>query len=149
MRHGRDQEAEEALRRAIHANPSYAEAHNNLGVLLQRKGKISEALEEFKKAVESRPDYRQAHFNLGRILVNQGNYQEGIEQLSKTLTPVDESTPAYLYALGAACGRAGDRQNALRYLHQARKQASARGQAKLLTDIEEDLRTLEGSGDTR
>ena len=149
MQHGRDQEAEEAFRRAIHANPSYAEAHNNLGVLLQRKGKISEALEEFKKALESRPDYRQAHFNLGRILVNQGNYQGGIEEFEKTLFPADEKTPSYLYALGATYGRAGDRQKALRYLHEAQQQASARGQSKLLAVIEEDLRTLEGSEDLR
>jgi tetratricopeptide (TPR) repeat protein len=149
MQHGRDQEAEEAFRRAIHANPSYAEAHNNLGVLLQRQGKIPEAAEEFRKALEGNPNNRQAHFNLGRILVNQGNYTEGIEQLSQTVMPVDESTPAYLYALGAAYGRAGDRQNALRYLHEAQQQASARGQSKLLADIEEDLRTLEGSEDSR
>jgi len=149
MQNGRDQEAEEAFRRAIHANPSYAGAHNNLGVLLHRQGKIPEAAEEFRKALEGNPNSRQAHFNLGRILVNQGNYKEGIKQLSQTLTPVDESTPAYLYALGAAYGRAGDRQKALRYLHEAQQQASARGQSKLLADIEEDLRTLEGSEDSR
>ena len=68
---------------------------------------------------------------------------EGIEELSKTLTPVDENTPGYLYALGAAYGRAGDRTNALRYLHEAQQQASAHGQQKLLRDIEGDLRTLQ------
>jgi len=143
MRGGRYQEAEEAFRRAIHANPSYAEAHNNLGALLQRQGKLAEAADEFRKALETEPSFRQAHFNLGRILVNEEKYQQGIEELSKTLMPVDENTPGYLYALGAAYGRAGDRTNALRYLHQAREQASARGQEKLLKDIDGDLRTLE------
>jgi len=142
MQHGRDQEAVEAFRRSIHADPAYAEAHNNLGVLLQRQGKISEALEEFKKAVESRPDYRQAHFNLGRILVNQGNYQGGIEEFEKILSPADEKTPSYLYALGATYGRAGDRQKALRYLQQAREEALAHGQTSLVSSIDQDLRTL-------
>jgi tetratricopeptide (TPR) repeat protein len=132
----------EAFRRAIHANPAYAEAHNNLGVLLQRQGKNSEALEEFKKALESRPDYRQARFNLGRILVNQGNYQGGIEEFEKTLSPADEKTPSYLYALGATYGRAGDQQKALRYLQQAREEALARGQTSLVSDIDQDLRAL-------
>ncbi len=143
MQHGRDPEAVEAFRRAIHANPAYAEAHNNLGVLLQRQGQISEALEEFKKALESRPDYRQARFNLGRILVNQGNYQDGIEEFEKTLTPADEKTPSYLYALGATYGRAGDRQKALRYLQQAREGALAHGQTSLVSSIDQDLRALE------
>ena len=142
-------EAEEAFRRAIQINPSYAQAHNNLGFVLERGGHLPEATAEYRKSIESLPGFRLAHFNLGRILVNQGKYQEGIEQFLQTLTPVDESTPAYLYALGAAYGRAGDRQNALRYLHEARQQASARGQSKLLAGIEEDLRTLEGSEDSR
>jgi tetratricopeptide (TPR) repeat protein len=116
---------------------------------LQRQGKIPEAAEEFRKALEGNPNNRQAHFNLGRILVNQGNYQGGIEEFEKTLFPADEKTPSYLYALGATYGRAGDRQKALRYLHEAQQQASARGQSKLLAVIEEDLRTLEGSEDLR
>jgi tetratricopeptide (TPR) repeat protein len=143
IQHGRDQEALEAFRRAIHANPAYAEAHNNLGVLLQRQGKLSEALEEFKKAIESRPDYRQARFNLGRILVNQGNYQGAIEEFEKILSPADEKTPSYLYALGATYGRAGDRQKALLYLQQARERALAHGQANLVSSIDRDLRALE------
>jgi tetratricopeptide (TPR) repeat protein len=142
MRGGRYREAEEAFRRAIHANPSYAEAHNNLGALLQHQGRISEAAEEFRKTLESEPNYRQAHFNLGRILVNQGNYQAGIEEFEKILSPVDEKTPSYLYALGATYGRAGDRRNALRYLQQAREQALARGQTSLAASIDQDLDAL-------
>jgi tetratricopeptide (TPR) repeat protein len=144
MAKGRYQEAEEAFRRAIKIDPSYAEAHNNLGYLLERQRKLPEAVAEYRQALKSKPDFRQAHFNLGRVLLNQQKYQEGIEQLSQTLTPDDTHTPAYLYALGAAYGRAGDRENALHYLRLARERASALGQAKLLADIEEDLRTVEG-----
>lgn len=143
LRKGKYKEAEEAFRHALRIDPSYTQARNNLGYMLERQGKIAEAEAEYRQALESDPNFRQAHFNLGRILVSQGKYKEGIQQLSQTLTPEDENTPAYLYALGAAYGRAGDRQNALRYLHQAREQASARGQAKLLADIDGDLRTLE------
>lgn len=148
MKDGKLAEAEKAFRKALEINPSFADAHNNLGFLLERQGKLAEAIAEYKKAVEARPDFRQAHFNLGRVLVNQQQYQEGIRELQQTLQPVDESTPAYLYALGAAYGRAGNRQEAARYLEQAREQASARGQTKLLSDIEKDLQSL-GAGKGR
>ena len=143
MAKGRYHEAEEAFRRAILIEPSYAEAQNNLGYVLERQGKLWEAVAEYRQALASKPDFRQAHFNLGRVLVNQQKYQEGIEQLSQTLTPEDQHTPGYLYALGAAYGRAGDRPNAIHYLHLAHDKASTLGQAKLLADIEQDLRTLE------
>ena len=149
MREGKLEQAEKSFRAALEIDPSYADAHNNLGYLLERQGKVPEAIAEYKKAVEGKPDFRQAHFNLGRVLVTQQRYREGIEQLLQTLTPVDESTPAYLYALGAAYGRAGDRQKALDYLKQARTEAAARGQSKLLADINQDLRTLEGPGGPR
>jgi len=146
LQQGKLDETEKAFRRALEIDPSYAAAHNNLGYVFELQGKISEAVAEYSKAVEEQPNFRQAHFNLGRILVNQQQYQEGIQQLQQTLTPVDENTPTFLYALGAAYGRAGQQQQALRYLHEARQQASARGQTQLLADIDKDLRTVEAGG---
>ncbi|MGO9270388.1 MAG: tetratricopeptide repeat protein [Terriglobia bacterium] len=142
LQEGKLDEAEKEFRRALEIDPSYAEAHNDLGYLLERLGRLTEAGAEYKKAIEDKPDFRRAHFNLGRILVSQRQYQEGIEQFQQTLTPVDEYTPTYLYALGAAYGRAGDRANALRNLREARDQASRLGQAQLVKDIERDIQTL-------
>ena len=139
-------QAEEAFRKTMEINPFHAGAHNNLGYLLERRSNFSEAEAEYRKAIENKPSYRQAHFNLGRILVNQKQFQEGIQELKKTIEPEDENTPRYVYALGAAFARSGDRQNGLRYIRQARDGAAARGQATLLTSIERDLHTLETSG---
>src|SRR5205823_1139806 len=117
-------EAESAFRKTIEIDPFYAGAHNNLGYLFERQGKSSEAMAEYRKAIENKPSDRQAHFNLGRVLVNQRQYDEGIRELQKTIVPPeDENTPRYVYALGAALARSGDRENALRYLHQARDAA--------------------------
>jgi tetratricopeptide (TPR) repeat protein len=139
-------QAEEAFQKTIEINPFHAGAHNNLGYLLERRSNFSEAEAEYQKAIENRPSDRQAHFNLGRILVNQKKFHEGIHELKKTIEPEDENTPRYVYALGAAFARSGDRQNALLYLRQARDGAAARGQSTLLTSIERDLHTLESSG---
>ena len=135
-------EAAQAFRQAIEIKPTYAEAHNNLGYLLELEGRLEDAAGEYRKAIEAKPDFRQAHFNLARILINKKNFQEGIDQLRQTLSPVDEATPSYLYALGAAYGRAGNQQQALEYLNQARAQAATYGQKQLLAEIEGDIRKI-------
>lgn len=142
---GKFDEAEKAFRKTLALAPSNDAAHDNLGYLLERQGKLEEAANEYKKAIDANPMSRQAHFKLGRILVNQKQYQEGIEQMLQTLTPVDESTPAYLYALGATYGRAGDSGEAVRYMEKAKGQALARGQTALVLEIEKDLAQVKGS----
>lgn len=142
MNANRLQEAAQAFRKAIEIKPSYADAHNNLGYSLEREGKLDEAAGEYRKAIEAKPDFRQAHFNLGRIFINKEDFQEAIDQLRQTLSPIDEGTPSYLYALGAAYGRAGNRQQALEYLNQARVQADSFGQKQLLIEIEGDIRKI-------
>ena len=141
---GKFDEAEEGFRKTLAIAPSNDAAHNNLGYLLEREGRLEEAAIEYKKAIDANPRSRQAHFKLGRILVNQQRYTEAIEQLQQTLTPLDEATPGYEYALGAAYGRAGDRKQALHYLEQAKDMATARGQSSLLSEIEKDLAQLKG-----
>lgn len=137
------EEAERAFRKATEIDPFHAAAHNNIGYLLERQGKLMEAAAEYRKAIDNKPGDRQAHFNLGRVLVNQHAYREAIQEMKKTIEPEDENTPRFTYALGAAFARSGDRQNALRYIHQARDGAVARGQTGLVDAIERDLRTLE------
>ncbi|HMB94854.1 MAG TPA: tetratricopeptide repeat protein, partial [Tepidisphaeraceae bacterium] len=50
--------AEPLLRKAIALKPDYAEAHQNLAILLEQRGKLDEAIEHMKQALEieqSRP----------------------------------------------------------------------------------------------
>jgi tetratricopeptide (TPR) repeat protein len=139
-------QAETAFRKTIEIDPLHTGAHNDLGLLLERRGNLQEAAQEYRKALENGPNSRQAHFNLGRVLVNQEKYTEGIQELTKTLEPKDQDSPRYVYALGAALARSGDRQNALLYLREARDRAEAQGQAELLASIERDLRRLDEPG---
>lgn len=147
---GRFPEAEGAFRKALEINPLYPDAHTNLGYMLEAQNKLSGAVAEYGKALENNPTDPRAHFSLGRILVNQEAYKEGIEHLQKSLSAADKgSEPSYLYALGAAYARSGDRGNGLRYLRQAREKAAARAQRKLVESIEEDLQTLEREAPSR
>jgi len=136
---GKLDEAEQSFRKALAISPSYAAAHNDLGNILERQGKLPEAVAEYRKAIESDPGFRRAHFNLARLFIHQRNYAEGVVQLLQTRTPVDEETPSYLYALGAAYGRAGDNPSALHYLVEAKELAVQHGQTALASEIDEDL----------
>jgi tetratricopeptide (TPR) repeat protein len=136
-------EAMEAFRRALEVDPHHANTQNNLAYLLLSRGKLEEAAEHYRAAIEAKPDYRAARFNLGRILVQQGRLQDAIDQFLRTLEPDDDETPRCTYALAAAYARAGNRENALKYMREARQKASDRRQAELFGAIDRDLRSLE------
>ena len=140
---GRSEESERAFRAALASNPLHADAHHNLGVLLEQQGRFDEAAAEYREAIANRPSFRLAQFHLGRLLVNKQQFQEGIQNLLKTVVEDDESTPIYLYAVGSGYARSGDYANAVRYLQSARDRAQARGQLQLLPSIDRDLKSLQ------
>ena len=61
------QAAEESFKSAIHFNPTFPEAHNNLGHVLVLRGKKG-AAECFKKAIINKPDFKDAYLNLAATL---------------------------------------------------------------------------------
>jgi protein O-mannosyl-transferase len=142
MKQGRSGEAETAFREAVRLNPAYVEARNNLGALFEQQGQLDAALREFEAAVERRPGDRTAHFHIGRILANQQKYDDAVQHFLKTLSPEDDNTPRYLYALGATYARMGDYPDALASLRKARSEAAARGQDQLVASIDRDLQQL-------
>ncbi|HYK92364.1 MAG TPA: tetratricopeptide repeat protein [Acidobacteriota bacterium] len=137
--------AEEMFRKAVEINPFNSQALHNLGVMREQQGRLDEALEFYRKAIDRQPNYPLAHFNIGKILANQGKYDQAISQFQMALSPDNENTPAYLYALSATYARAGNREEALKYGRQARERAAARGQTELLRSIDRDLQILEST----
>jgi tetratricopeptide (TPR) repeat protein len=136
-------EAAQAFYRSLQIDQFNAEAHHNYAAMIEREGRLDEAAEHFRKAIENRPGHRLAHFHLGRILVHQNKLAEAIEHFHQTLTPEDEQTPRFTYALGATYVRAGEKQKGIQYLREALKRATALGQTQLAASIERDLRALE------
>ena len=78
-RHGRMQKlilthndmdgAEQCYRSAVETDPKYAQAHTNLGYLLQFVRKDMDGAEEcYRNAIEADPKYANAHNNLGYLL---------------------------------------------------------------------------------
>ena len=69
-----------ATRHAIRIKPDYAEAHNNLGVLLTELRQIPEALASYDRALAIRPDYADCHLNRGLLLLLRGSFAPGWEE---------------------------------------------------------------------
>ncbi len=90
--------AERAYRRAIELNPSYAPAHQWLGLLLGISGRFDDALEELRIAEELEPAVPFYGALRGMVLSYQGQHDAAIEQLERALAAAPElpNTRAYL-----------------------------------------------------
>ena len=80
------------MEQALRSKPDYAEAHYNLGVVLERVGRAQEAIEHYEQALRIKPDYVKAHYNLGVALARLGRMPEAIGHYEEALTS-DPITP--------------------------------------------------------
>jgi tetratricopeptide (TPR) repeat protein len=70
---------------ALRLRPDYAEAHNNIGLVLAQNGDDEKAATEFREAVRIRPDYADAHANLGAVLLL-SDAEQAISELEKAIS---------------------------------------------------------------
>ncbi|HEX9723351.1 MAG TPA: tetratricopeptide repeat protein [Vicinamibacteria bacterium] len=67
-----------AFGQAIEIDPSYAEAHYNLGLARLRQGDMEGSVQAFRKAVSIRPNNEDAYRHLGIALWKQGQLEEAV-----------------------------------------------------------------------
>ena len=70
---------------ALDANPRYADAWNNLGLLLRAMPHYSAALEAFDKAAEYGPHLLVAHLNRAKLLRRRGQLDESAAAFRRVL----------------------------------------------------------------
>jgi protein O-GlcNAc transferase len=73
---GKPEEAEAAYRAAIGADASFAEAHNNLALLLRDRGDDAAAIQELEEAARLDPTLASAHVNLALAYEDAGKVAE-------------------------------------------------------------------------
>jgi tetratricopeptide (TPR) repeat protein len=61
------------LQKAIVLNPSFAEAHYELGKALLQAGRMDDAIVALKESVDLKPELAQAHYRLGQLYQKLGN----------------------------------------------------------------------------
>tara|TARA_R110002049_G_scaffold260299_4_gene436126 strand:+ start:405 stop:1070 length:666 start_codon:yes stop_codon:yes gene_type:complete len=105
---GNDDAARASIDQALAADPNFAPALNQLGMLLRRNGKFIEAEAAYLKAVTVSPEYALAHYNLGVLnelylqrldiaLQHFEHYQElvgGDEQVEKWIADLERRVTA-------------------------------------------------------
>jgi tetratricopeptide (TPR) repeat protein len=88
MREGRLDEAREGFAAIARESPTLAEAHLNLGLVLQEQNRFDEAAAALQKALVLKPKLRGANLFLGVALFH-------LNQLDKALAAIQKETAAY------------------------------------------------------
>src|SRR5437764_11882286 len=68
LREGDPGKAAEKFRNALKLDPTFADAHLNLGSVLLQSGSTDAAIGEFQAAIRLQPRAAEAHLNLGKAL---------------------------------------------------------------------------------
>lgn len=84
------------FRAAIRRDPDFAEAHSNLGLLLEQEGLTSEAEQHYRRSLALNPHYGQTYMNLGVLLFNQKRFEEAEAALKRALELTPDSASAWL-----------------------------------------------------
>ena len=104
-RNGADHtEVADAFREAIELHPDFAEAHNNLGLVLIQAGDDQAGIAALREAVRISPDYADARTNLGAALTPT-DAEDGVRELEKAVRLAPTSVKAQ-FNLGVAYGAA-------------------------------------------
>jgi tetratricopeptide (TPR) repeat protein len=82
----RKPEALVAIQKAIDITPSDAEAHYNLGLVLQALGTLKKAEVTYRRAIALKPDYAEAHSNLGITMQALDKLDEAEENYRRAIT---------------------------------------------------------------
>ena len=83
------------------------------------------AIEQYRNAAEMDPDFVPVHLALGQAYVQKGMFQEAVAELERAVS-LSGGSPVYLASLAHACGAAGRRRDALRWIDELKKLSARR-----------------------
>lgn len=75
--------AEQEFREAVGADPTFAQAYNNLGLLAANRRQLFQAAGYFQKALELDPMTAETYFNLATTYLDRGDYEAAINILER------------------------------------------------------------------
>jgi tetratricopeptide (TPR) repeat protein len=91
---GRRDQAILLLRHAVALEPDMAEAHVQLGWMLQLQGNLNEAISSLRQAIQLNPRIGRYHNDVGYVLQRQGQLDEALAEYEKALQLDPNFNPA-------------------------------------------------------
>lgn len=73
------------ISKAVSLKPDFAEAHSNLGLVLEHVGRLDDAVASYGKAITINPRHPDAHLNLGNALTAIGKRKQAVDSYNKAL----------------------------------------------------------------
>lgn len=111
----RNDEAEDAYRKALELEPGYPQAANNLGFMLAALGKWNEAEALYREALAVDLDFFQAHFNLADVLIKRFRLQEALYHARRALA-IDSGSALAVERVAATLNKLGRSHDAIVFM---------------------------------
>lgn len=109
------EEAMDAYRRALEADPDHADARVNLGRLLQEAGALEDAVAQYRRALVASPAHATAAYNLG-VALEELDRPDAAREAYEDALRADPALADAHYNLAGLHERRGDEAAALRHL---------------------------------
>jgi tetratricopeptide (TPR) repeat protein len=113
-------EARRAYARALALDPDFADAHVNLGRLLQLAGRTAEAVEHYRRSLQAGSMDPTAAFNLGTALEELGRWTEAIAAYRRAIQADQQFADAH-FNLARLFEQTGRRAEAIGHLREYQK----------------------------
>lgn len=110
----------QAYGRAIAADPSFVEAHVNLGLLLHENGKLAQAELAYRDGLEACGEAALLHYNLGVLLEDMARQDEACAAYEAALRADPRLADGH-YNLALLCQALGKPKEAIRHMAQYRR----------------------------
>ena len=88
-------ESIKSYKMALKIKPDFAEAYNNLGLVLKDIGNIEAAIQNYIKAIETKPNFAEAYNNIAKAYTDIGNIETAIQNYIKAIEIKPDLADAY------------------------------------------------------